>query len=98
LTFEGTGHEGWQQAPDQREIKMRKTILTILGATLLVASTAHFAAATEHHRVRKVHRTPAPVSETLRNSNASFDARPTIWPQPSATPPYDEALSPPAGR
>jgi len=41
---------------------MRKTILTILAATLLVASTAQFAAATEHHRARKVHRTPAPVS------------------------------------
>ena len=76
---------------------MRKTILTILAATLLVASTAHFAAATEHHRVRKVHRTPAPVSETLRNSNASFDAQPTTWPQPSSTPLYDEAMSPPAG-
>jgi hypothetical protein len=94
---EGAGREGWQQAPDQREIKMRKTIPTILGATLLVASTAPFAAATEHHRARKVYRTPAPVSETLRNSNASFDARPTAWPRPGATVPYDEALSPPAG-
>ena len=78
---------------------MRKTIPTILGATLLVASTAPFAAATEHHRARKVHRVPAPVSETLRNSNAYFEPRPALWPQPGWSSGYeDEALSPPAGR
>jgi hypothetical protein len=78
---------------------MRKTILTILGATLLVASTASFAAAAEHHRPRKVYRTPAPASETLRNSNAYDTARPAPWVRPGWPSGYeDEAMSPPAGR
>ena len=49
---------------------MRKTILTIIGSALLVASTAQIAAAAEHHKARKVYRTQAPVAETIRDSNA----------------------------
>ena len=49
---------------------MRKTILTIFGSALLVASTAQIAAAAEHHRTHKVYREPAPVSETVRDANA----------------------------
>ena len=35
---------------------MRKTILTVLGAAVLVATTVQIAAAAEHHKVRKVFR------------------------------------------
>jgi hypothetical protein len=61
---------------------MRKTILTILGSAVLVASTVQIAAAAEHHKVRKVYREPAPVSETFRNSNA-FNSN-AYWPVPDA--------------
>ena len=49
---------------------MRKTILTILGASLLAASTVQIAAAAEHHRGHKADRAPATASEQFRNSNA----------------------------
>jgi hypothetical protein len=48
---------------------MRKTILTVLGAALLVASTAQLATAAEHNRARKPVR--APISEQFRNANNS---------------------------
>jgi hypothetical protein len=51
---------------------MRKTILTIVGAALLVASTVQIAAAAQHHKSHKLYRAPAPVSETFRNSNAYY--------------------------
>jgi hypothetical protein len=51
---------------------MRKTILTIVGAALLAASTVQIAAAAEHHKVRKLYREPAPASDTFRNSNAYY--------------------------
>jgi hypothetical protein len=53
---------------------MRKTILTILGAALLAASTMQIAAAAEHHKARKIDRAPAPVSEPIRNSRRSLTA------------------------
>jgi Ni/Co efflux regulator RcnB len=46
---------------------MRKTILTILAASLMAASTAQIAAAAEHRHARKIDR--APASEQFRNSN-----------------------------
>ena len=74
---------------------MRKTILTILGAALLAASTVQIAAAAEHHKARKADRAPAPVSEPFRNSNAYYG-----W--PSAEPGWSRyengAMSAPAGR
>jgi hypothetical protein len=74
---------------------MRKTILTILAAALLAASAAQVTAASEH-KVRKVHRVPALVSEPFRNSNAY------AWPSPTAEPDWSRyqngALSAPAGR
>jgi hypothetical protein len=48
---------------------MRKTILTVLGAVLVVASTAQLATAAEHHHARKMVR--APVGEQFRNANNS---------------------------
>jgi hypothetical protein len=73
---------------------MRKTILTILGSALLAASTVQIAAAAEHHKVRKVDRAPAPVSEPFRDTNA-------YWPAPLAQPGWSRyqngAMSAPAG-
>jgi hypothetical protein len=72
---------------------MRKTILIIIGSALLVASTAQIAAA-EHHKAHKVYRTQAPVTETIRDSNAYYG-----W--PSAQPDWSRyeygAGSAPAG-
>jgi hypothetical protein len=58
---------------------MQKTILTALAATLIAASTAQLASASEHHRVHKV--THAPVAEQFRNANNGL-AQPAqpIWP------------------
>jgi hypothetical protein len=72
---------------------MRKRILTLLGSALLATATVQFAAASEH-KGRKVHRTPAPVSEQFRNSNAA-------WPSQTARPDwsrYSGGYSAPAGR
>jgi hypothetical protein len=49
---------------------MRKTILTILGAALMAASTATMAAASEHHHARLANR--APASEQFRNASNSL--------------------------
>lgn len=81
---------------------MRKTILTILAAALLAASTVQIAAAAERHKVHKVYRAPAPVTDQYRNADAYYV-------EPAPVPPdwsrYDEwsryqngALSAPAGR
>ncbi|MEA2913345.1 MAG: hypothetical protein QOJ15_5426 [Bradyrhizobium sp.] len=77
---------------------MRKTILTVLGAAVLVATTVQIAAAAEHHKVRKVFRERAPLNDTFRpnayNSNA-------YWPAPYAAPDWSRyengAESAPAG-
>ena len=47
---------------------MRKTVLTVLGASLIAAVTAQAATASEHHRVQKINR--ATATEQFRNSNA----------------------------
>jgi len=73
---------------------MRKTILTILGSALLAASTIQIAAAAEHHKVRKVDRAPAPVSEPFRDTNAYW---PAPLPQPGWSRYQNGAMSAPAG-
>ena len=45
---------------------MKKTVLTVLAAALMVASTAQIASAAERHHVRKAQ---APVSQQVRNAN-----------------------------
>jgi hypothetical protein len=67
---------------------MSKTILTALGAALIAASTVQFAAAAEHHPVRKAAR--AAVSEQVRNANNSIAA-------PSQPSYYSGGYSAPAG-
>ncbi len=76
---------------------MRKTFLTILGSALLAAFTVQFAAAAEHHKSRKIHRAPAPVSEDFRNSNDYYGA-PYAWRQPDWSRYQNGAESAPAGR
>jgi len=76
---------------------MRKTILAILGAALLAASTVQITVAAEHHKARKADRALAPVSEPFRNSNAYYG-----WPSPSVESGWSRyengAMSAPAGR
>jgi len=74
------------------ETTMRKTILTVLAASLMAASTAQIAAAGEHHHhVRK-----APTaSPQFRNANNAV-----AWPaQPGGVSDYSEGhvISAPAG-
>jgi hypothetical protein len=56
-----------------RETTMRKTILTFFGATLIAATTAQMAAASEHH-ARQTFRMPVPASQQFQNANNS-----TVW-------------------
>jgi hypothetical protein len=76
----------------QKEITMRKTILTLLGASLIAASTMQMAAAAEPHHARKIVR--APASEQFRNSNAYLApvADQSDWSR------YNGGMSAPAGR
>ena len=50
---------------------MRKTILTVLGAALIVGSTTQTAFAREHHHIRKA---PQFTSEQFRNASAAVVA------------------------
>jgi hypothetical protein len=73
------------------ETTMRKTILTVLAASLMAASTAQIAVAGEHHHVRK-----APTANPqFRNANNAV-----AWPaQPGGVSDYSEGhvISAPAG-
>jgi hypothetical protein len=60
------------------EIEMRKTVLTILAASLIAASTIQIAAAAAHH-THKVERAHVPASEQFRNANDSL-----AWPSAAA--------------
>jgi hypothetical protein len=71
---------------------MQKTFLTVLGATLIAATTVQMAAASEHH-ARKARAT---ASEQFRNSNA-YDAPAYVAAQPDFSR-YSGGLSAPAGR
>jgi hypothetical protein len=73
---------------------MRKSILTVLGLSLIAALTAQTADAAEHHRSRKIDR--APVSEQFRNSNA-YVAPAQIAAEPDGSR-YSGGFSAPAGR
>jgi len=59
---------------------MRKTMLTLLGAALVVATTFQVASARERHLGRKAERAPASSSQSARSSNA--DLWPTQWGEP----------------
>ena len=76
---------------------MQKTILTILAATVLAASTVQIATAAEHHRARKIYRTQAPVSEPVRNSN-DYYAPTSPWAESGWSRYEGGAISAPAGQ
>ena len=69
-------------------------IFTILGATLITAITIQAAAASNRHHVRKAQ--PAPITQSVRDSNAA------MWPSQPAEPDWSRyangAMSAPAGR
>lgn len=72
---------------------MQKT-LAILGATLITAVTIQTATASGRHHVRKAQ--PAPVTQSVRDSNAA------MWPSQPTAPDWSRyangAMSAPAGR
>jgi hypothetical protein len=73
---------------------MRKLILTVLGTSLIAASTVQMASATEHRHAGKAER--AAVSQQFRNANNAM-----AWPaQPNWVSDYTEGhvISAPAGR
>ena len=80
---------------------MRKTILTIAGATLMALSTVQIAAAAEHQD-RTHHR--ASASAQFRNSNAFYAAPSVVAVQPEwpgygyGDGYYSHGFSAPAGR
>lgn len=51
---------------------MKKTILTLLGSALIAATAVQTASAAERHRVHRVARAPAQLSEPIRNANDSW--------------------------
>ena len=75
------------------ETTMKKTF-TILGATLIAAITIQTAAASDRHHTRKAQ--PAPISQSVRDSNAA------VWPSQPTEPDWSRysngAMSAPAGR
>jgi hypothetical protein len=75
------------------EIKMRKTILTILGSALIAASAAPMASAAQPHRSHKADRAPVTTNEQFRNANAAWPAAEPDWSRYSSG-----GLSAPAGR
>jgi hypothetical protein len=75
------------------EMKMRKTILTVLGSALIAASAAQMAAAAQPHRSHKADRAPVMTNEQFRDSNAAWPAAQPDWARYSSG-----GLSAPAGR
>jgi hypothetical protein len=81
-----------QDAPDW-EIKMKKTILTLVGSALIAASAMQMAAAAQPHRSHKADRAPVTTNEQFRDSNAAWPAAQPDWSRYSSG-----GLSAPAGR
>jgi opacity protein-like surface antigen len=74
---------------------MRKTILTILGSALIIATSTQFAAAAQRHQGKTDH--TAVSQQQTRNADAY-----AAWPAPAAQPDwysrYSGGYSAPAGR
>jgi hypothetical protein len=75
------------------EIKMRKTILTLVGSALIAASATQMAAAAPQHRSHKADRAPVTTNEQFRDSNAAWPAAQPDWSRYGSG-----GLSAPAGR
>jgi hypothetical protein len=74
---------------------MRKTILSVLGASAIAALTAQAAVASEHHHARKMDR--ATASEQFRNGNA-YAAPAYVAVEPDWSRYSGGGMSAPAGR
>jgi hypothetical protein len=72
---------------------VQKTILTILAASLIAASTFHVAEAAERHRTHKVVHVPA-AADRFRNARDAV-----VWPESPPSIQYTEGhvISAPAG-
>jgi hypothetical protein len=77
----------------QKETTMRKTILTVLCASLIAALTVQTSAAAEHHHSKAGR---APASGQFQNSNA-YAAQAYVPVQPDGSR-YSGGISAPAGR
>jgi hypothetical protein len=77
----------------KKEMTMRKTILTVLGASLVAALTVQAATAAGHHENRRPER--ATAGEQFRNSNA-YAAPAYVAAQPDWSR-YGGGMSAPAG-
>jgi hypothetical protein len=75
---------------------MRKTVLTILSASLIVVSAVQIAAAAER-TTRKSDRAPALASQQFRNANDSL-ASPSVEQQDWSDYSEGHVISAPAGR
>jgi hypothetical protein len=75
---------------------MQNTVLTILGASLIVASTVQLAAAAERH-THKMDRARATASQQFRNANGSL-AWPSVEQQVLSDYREGHVISAPAGR
>jgi hypothetical protein len=78
-------------------MKMRKTILTVLGAALITASAVQMASAAEH-RTHRAHRAPVTTNEQFRDSNASVAVQPELPGYGYSDGYYSHGFSAPAGR
>jgi hypothetical protein len=75
---------------------MRKIVLTILGALLIVGSTVQLAAATEHHAHKSDH-ARVHATQQFRNANDSFIS-PSVEQQDLSDYSEGHVISAPAGQ
>jgi hypothetical protein len=75
---------------------MQNTVLTILGASMIIASTVQWAAAAERH-THKMKRARATASKQFRNANDSL-AWPSVEQQILSDYSEGHVISAPAGR
>jgi hypothetical protein len=87
-----------ERAPEFQEMKMRKTILTVLGSALMAVSIMQTASAAEH-RSHKADRAAVSRTEQFRNSNAYAAPVQPEWPGYGYSDGYySHGFSAPAGR
>jgi hypothetical protein len=78
-------------------MKMRKTILTLVGSALITASAVQMASAAQHHRYHRTDR--AGMTDQIRNSNAYVAPVQSEWPGYGYSDGYySHGFSAPAGR
>jgi len=83
------------RASSREKETMQKTFI-ILGATLIAAATIQTAAANDRRHVRKAQPVPAPITQSVRDSNAALS--PSQSTEPDWSRYSNGAMSAPAGR